>query len=160
MEIGIRHWSRPDIRVIGALLLDSYREMVPRLGIDLIPDADSQLNRWLQVRVRDRSSIAYIAECGDQMAGFLMGRIDHSESEPPILKPRRLAWIEAVYVLEGFRRQGVATALVKKVIERAESSRACGVETSFLVDDPVVVALWNSLGFASTLTRAHRRIDL
>ena len=129
------------------------------MGLDLFPDAASRLNEWLQDRIRDPTSIAYIAECDDQMAGFLLGRIDHWESEPPILKPRPLALIEVVVVLEGFRRQGVATTLINQVIERAASSGACGIETTFQVGDPAAVALWTSLGFRSTLTRAHLEIE-
>jgi ribosomal protein S18 acetylase RimI-like enzyme len=129
------------------------------MGTDLLADAGPRLHRWLEVRVRDRSAIGYVAERDSLIAGFLLGRMEQWESEPPILKARRLALIDMVVVVEKFRRQGVATALVHRVIKRAESSGASGIETTFQVDEPAATGLWNSLGFTSTLTRAHLTID-
>ena len=158
MEITIRQWSRADIDLIGSLLRDIYCETAPRFGAELFPDADRRLIAWLQDRARFRSSIAYIAEYDDRMVGFLLGRINNFESEPPILKPRGLALIEIVYVVEKFRRQGVATALVNRVFERAASSGLSGVETTFETDEAAASALWNSLGFSPILTRAYCEI--
>jgi len=75
------------------------------------------------------------------------------------LKPRGLALIEIVYVIEKLRRQGVATALVNRVFERAASSRLSGVETTFETDEAAAAALWTSLDFSPILTRAYSEIN-
>ena len=81
------------------------------------------------------------------------------ESDPPILKRRRVGMIDVVYVLEAHRRFGVATRLVQSVIERAEVRGATALETTFEIVNEPATRLWSSLGFKPWIERAYRPIE-
>jgi GNAT superfamily N-acetyltransferase len=103
--------------------------------------------------------MGYVAELDDSFAGFLTGRIGPWDSEPPIVASRKLAWIDGLCVVDAYRRTGVASALVGRAMDRARASGVSRIETMFPVDDPGAGALWASLGFVSSVTRASLELD-
>ena len=156
-EPTIRRWSHRDARPIGALWFDAYMR-APERGGDLMPNARSSLVDWIRDRERDRSSFGYVAESGDVLVGFLLGRIGVWDFEPPILRPRKLARIDAVFVVESVRRLGVATALVETALEHARTAGAAGVEAMFETDYAAAEGLWRKLGFVPGVSRAYRSL--
>jgi GNAT superfamily N-acetyltransferase len=158
MEIRIRTWSNQDIGLIGTLWLEAYsklREPAP----DLKTNAREALEDWLRDRVRDRACIGFIAASGDRVAGFLLGRSGTWEAEPPILKSRKLQRIDALFVVDEFRRRGVATALVERAIDHARLSGAAGIEVTFQPGDHGAQALWEGLAFRTSVSGAYRSMD-
>src|SRR5215475_7934099 len=107
MEISIRKWKASDAEKILGPWLD-FCKNAARSDMRLRPDAEGAMRRWLLSRVKEPASIGLIAEKdGLLFAGFLIGRVDEWESTPPVLEPRRLGIIDAVYVDEKFRRSGI-----------------------------------------------------
>ena len=157
MEIAIRDWEPSDFERIASLWVRAY-ERVALPDAPLRGDADRALTRWLSERFRDRKSMGYIGERGGAFAGFVLGRVGEWESDPPILKRRRVAMIDVVYVLEAHRRSGVATRMVQYVIERAEKRGASALETTFEIVSEPAKNLWSSLGFEPWIERAYRPI--
>ena len=147
MEIAIRDWQPSDFERIGSLWLAAY-ERVALPDAPLRQDADRVLTQWLSDRFRDRKALGYVGERDGDFAGFVLGRIGEWESDPPILKRRRVGLIDVVYVLEAHRRFGVATRLVQNVIERAEVRGATALETTFEIISEPATGLWWSLGLA------------
>ena len=159
METGIRDWQRKDFERIGSLWLRAY-EQVALPDAPLKRGADRALKEWLGDRFSDPQAVGYVAEREDDFAGFLLGRIGEFESDPPILKRRRVGLIDVVYVVESHRRSGVATRLVRYVIERMEIRGATAVETTFEVFNEPAASLWSRLGFRPWVQRAYRPIPL
>ena len=155
MEIAIRDWQASDFKGIASLWLAAYGRDAPA-DAPLRHDADRVLTRWLSDRFRDRKSFGYVAERNGDFAGFALGRIGEWESNPPILKRRRVGLIDVVYVLDVHRRAGVATLLVQSVIERAEVAGATAMETTFETGDPSAAGLWRKMGFKPWIERAYR----
>jgi GNAT superfamily N-acetyltransferase len=157
MGIAIRDWQRSDFERIASLWLSAYaRASLP--DAPLRSDANRVLTEWLGDRFRDRRSLGYVGEREGEFAGFVLGRIGEWESDPPILKRRRIGLIDVVYVLEGHRRYGVASALVQFVIERARARGATALETSFETANEPATRLWLNLGFKLWIERAYRPI--
>ena len=155
MEIAVRDWQASDFERITSLWLAAYgRVALP--DAPLRNDADRVLGEWLSDRFRDRKSLGYVAERDGDFAGFVLGRMGEWESDPPILKRRRVGLIDVVYVVEGHRRFGVATRLVQYVIERAEVRGATALETSFEINSEPATGFWWSLGFQPWIGRAYR----
>ena len=155
MRIAIRDWFRSDLANIGALWRKAYEEVrLPEMP--LRRDAKSTLNDWLSDRLRDRAGFGYVAEVDDDFAGFLLGRVGDWESDPPILKVRRVGIIDVLYVAEDYRRRGVATRLVERAIERCETRGVRSLETTFETNDPAAATMWKKLGFVSWIERAYR----
>jgi len=107
MKISIREWNKHDLLRICSRWLD-YCRTAARSDMRLKPDCESAMTQWLARRYEDPSSIGYIADQETDLAGFLIGRIDEWESIPPVVESRRIGVIDAVYVLEQYRRQGIA----------------------------------------------------
>lgn len=158
MELTIRLWSPSDARLIGSIWFDVYLKYAKTLP-DLKPGARESVASWMRERARDRASIGYVAEAGESLAGFLLGRLDIWDSDPPILKPRKLLLIDTVFVAEPFRRGGVATALVGRATAHAHRAGAVGIEVTFEPENRAADALWRKLGFAARLSRASRPLE-
>src|SRR5262245_46415656 len=105
MEINIRDWNRDDLKQIRDVWLD-YCRNAARSDMRLKPDAGAAMKQWLADRFEQSNSLGFVAESAGVIGGFLIARIDDWESVPPVIKPRRIGMIDAVYVREEYRRQG------------------------------------------------------
>ena len=156
MEIAIRDWQRSDLAEIGTHWLGAY-DRVALPDAPLKHNAPNLMKSWLLDRFRDRKTLGYIAEVQGAFAGFLLGRVGLWESEPPVVRARRIGLIDVVYVAEAHRRRGVGTLLVRRMLDRARRQGANTVETTFEVANPAAVAMWQKLGFTPWIQRAYRR---
>jgi GNAT superfamily N-acetyltransferase len=157
--ITLRRWSDTDVGRIADIWLGQYPH--PHGDADPPPyrDATERMTRWLGLRQRQRNAIGYVAEVGDDFAGFVVGRITTWESEPPILKPRRAAVIDALFVEGPFRRTGLGSKLVNRVIDRCRKSGIHTIEVGIEPDSGAAGALWKRLGFVPYLISARLRAE-
>lgn len=126
--------------------------------MELTSDADRRLMEWLSSRFQDPSAFGIIAEHETERAGFLLGRVDLWESEPPILKPRKMGMIDAVYVADRFRRRGIATLLIEHATEIIRDRNAVAVETVYEASGAAPHEIWRRAGFAPWMVQAHRML--
>jgi GNAT superfamily N-acetyltransferase len=159
MKIAIRNWQLSDCPLIASYWLAEYKR-VALPDAPLRQNAAAVLGNWLQDRIRDRRSLGYVADLDGDFAGFLLARVGEWESDPPILRTRRLALIDVLYVREIHRRNRVGTRLVEHAIERAKLRGVGGLETTFEVFNEPAAALWRSLGFVPSIQRAYRPSEL
>ena len=157
MEISIRDWDRQDLFKIQSKWLD-YCRTAARSDMRLKADFESAMEQWLIGRFRDSSSIGYVAETDDAFAGFIIGRINDWESVPPVIEPRRIGIIDAVYVTEQFRRYGIATQLVQRAVQRMQKANVVAVETIYEAWNDASAATWHRAGFAPWMVHAYRML--
>ena len=157
MEINIREWKASDSEEIVSSWLD-YCRNAARSDMHLRPDSERVMRQWLLSRLREPSSIGFVAENENSYAGFLIGRIAEWESTPPVLEPRRLGIIAAVYVGERFRRTGVGRKLVERALQVMRASNAVAVETTYDAWNDASSALWREAGFAPWMVHAYRNL--
>jgi ribosomal protein S18 acetylase RimI-like enzyme len=84
-----------------------------------------------------------VAEVGNRVAGFLLGRAGELEFG----LPGSVAWIEIIGVHPAYRRRGVAQEMVEQFIASAEDH---GIKTVFTLVDPgkeEMQHFFNRLGF-------------
>lgn len=72
------------------------------------------------------------------------------------LPSRHLGVIEEVSTDPEYRRQGRATALIKKAIELGKEKGLDCIELTVREDKPEIQAFYKSLGFTDRLNRAYR----
>ena len=157
MKINIREWDRTDLIKIQSKWLD-YCRTAARSDMQLKRGAEDAMTRWLTSRFRQASSIGYVAADDETMAGFLIGRMDDWESVPPVIEPRRIGIIDAVYVGEEFRRHGIATQLIHRAIQRMQEANVVAVETIYEAWNEASSQTWHRAGFAPWMVHAYRML--
>jgi ribosomal protein S18 acetylase RimI-like enzyme len=157
MEINIRKWRQQDLTTIQRAWLD-HCQNATRSDLTPAQNARSAMKEWLESRLSEHDSFGLVAETSQELAGFLIGRINDWESTPPIIKARRVGVIDAVYVMAPFRRQGVAGLLVDAAIDRMRAANAVAVETIYDERDDASAGLWRHAGFAPWMVHAYRML--
>jgi ribosomal protein S18 acetylase RimI-like enzyme len=157
MEISIREWDLKDLPKIQDAWLD-YCRNAARSDMQLKPDFDKAMAQWLRGRFKQSSTIGFVAESGESLAGFLIGRIDDWESVPPVIEPRRIGIIDAVYVTEEFRRQHIASQLIDSAIRVMEEAKVVAVETIYDAWNDAAEHTWQRAGFAPWMVHAYRML--
>jgi GNAT superfamily N-acetyltransferase len=157
MRILIREWSRYDFLQIQTMWLD-YCQKVARSDMRLRADAEMSMKHWLAERFREPRSFGFVAHQDATVIGFAISRVDDWESVPPIIAPRRIGIIDAVYVSEEFRRQGIASQLIEHTIEKLRSKNAVAVETIYDAWNDAAAAAWHRAGFAPWMVHAYRML--
>ncbi|MBI4473536.1 MAG: GNAT family N-acetyltransferase [Acidobacteria bacterium] len=122
------------------------------------PNADRAMADWLRSRFRDSGSFGIVAESDGRPAGFLIGRIDLWESAPPILEPRKMGIIDAIYVVDEFRRRRIATMMIERAMEIMRSRNAVAVETTYDAWSDASAETWRRAGFAPWMVHAYRML--
>jgi GNAT superfamily N-acetyltransferase len=156
-NITIRNWTLNDVGQVQVLWLDYYRRAA-RADMKLRRDAGSAMTEWLSDRFRNARSFGFIAESEEVFCGFLLGRIDDWESVPPVIESRRIGIIDAVYVADPFRRQGVGTQLIDRGLEKIRASKAVAVETAYEAWNDAPARVWHRAGFAPWVVHAYRML--
>lgn len=157
MEINIREWKTSDSEII----LESWLEFcrgAARPDMVLKPDSARAMRQWLLSRLRDPGSLGFVADKDGSCAGFILGRVVEWESTPPVLEPRRLGIIDAVYVNEDFRRSGIGARLVDRALQAMRERNAVAAETIYDAGSGASSALWREAGFAPWMVHAYRTL--
>jgi GNAT superfamily N-acetyltransferase len=157
MEINIRLWRSSDSEKILTSWLEFCRSAA-RSDMRLKPDSKRVLRQWLHARLREPASIGFVAEHDGACVGFLIGRIDEWESTPPVLEPRRMGIIDAVYVDEQFRHSGIGAQLVQHALQVMREQNAVAVETTYDAWNDASTAMWREAGFAPWMVHAYRTL--
>jgi GNAT superfamily N-acetyltransferase len=157
MEINIREWRREDLIEVRRTWLDYCRnaarsDMSPRNNVEIA------MREWLRDRFTQYPHMGFIAEAGRTVAGFLIARVDDFESSPPVIEPRRIGIIDAVYVSESFRRQGIGTRLIERAIQAMREADAIAVETIYDAWNEASAEVWHRAGFAPWMVHAYRML--
>lgn len=157
MEINIRKWNRNDLTQIHKAWL-SYCRNVARSDMQMSADADAAMAKWLTSRFRQSSTLGFVAESGGVIVGFLTARVDDWQSVPPVIESRRIGIIDAVYVADEFRRQGIGSQLIERAIDALRNENAIAVETIYDAWNDASARAWHRAGFAPWMVHAYRML--
>jgi GNAT superfamily N-acetyltransferase len=92
------------------------------------------------------------------VVAFLIGRVSDYKSVPPVIHSRRIGIIDAVYVVEQFRRQGIGTLLVDHALLAMKVLNAVAAETIYEAFDQNAADLWQRAGFEPWMVHAYRML--
>src|SRR5215475_14826772 len=153
ININVRKWTRDDLSQIHKAWLD-YCRTVARSDMRIRSDADSAMLRWLTSRFRQPATLGFVADMDGIVVGFLTARIDDWESVPPVIESRRIGIIDAVYVSDEFRRQGIGGQSIDRAIEAMRTANAIAVETIYDAWNEASTQAWHRAGFAPWMVHA------
>ena len=131
---------------------------VPDRPYDESADADAAMAKWLASRFRQSSALGFVAESEGAIVGFLTARVDDWESIPQVIEPRRIGIIDAVYVADEFRRQGIGSQLIERAIDAMRNENAVAVETIYDAWNDASSRAWHRAGFAPWMVHAYRML--
>jgi len=157
MEISIRKWVREDLPKIHKAWLE-YSRAAARADMRMRVDAESAMLQWLKDRFRQPAGMGFIAEVDGNIAGFIIARVDDWESVPPVIEPRRIGIIDAVYVSDEFRKQGIGRQLIDHAVGAIRNSNAIAVETTYDAWNEASAHTWHRAGFAPWMVHAYRML--
>jgi ribosomal protein S18 acetylase RimI-like enzyme len=126
------------------------------------PSSDG-LEKWVEERLAQSRERWLVAEVGGEIAGFAVATVmdPHPHAEWKMLtdaEARRLG-INVVHTAAGFRRQGVATALITELEAwgRSEDAEIVVAETD--VHSPSAIPFWEKAdGYERTSVRFRKRL--
>jgi GNAT superfamily N-acetyltransferase len=116
------------------------------------------MKRWLESKLLEDDTFGLVADVDHVIAGFLVARINDWESSPPIIAPRRVGIVDAVYVSYEFRHQGIGSQLIDRALERMRESNALAVETIYDLSDESADRMWRREGFSPWMVHAYRML--
>lgn len=122
--IVVRPGVEGDVREVLPLvreLCDLHASRDPQ-RFRVVDDVIERYERWLPERAADPRSVFLVACVNERIVAFTVCTI---EPEVPIFWIPECGWIHDLYVLPGFRRMGIAGAMVREVARRY---RAMGVK--------------------------------
>ena len=155
MEINIREWILHDLPVIQESWLDFCRKAI-RPDMRLKQDCEKVMTKWLNLKFRDPDTVGLIAECVGKNAGFLIARVSDWQASPPILEPRRIGIIDALYVDEQLRRKAIGTRLIKHVLQLMRDRNAVAAETIYEASETGPIETWLHAGFDPWMVHAYK----
>jgi len=98
--------------------------------------------------------ITFIAQETDQAVGFLTGYIMHS----PVDRSVSFAYIQAVWVEEASREQGVAKALIETFESAVQEKGIDRIELSVDIQNQSGKQLWDAFGYEVYQERRWKRL--
>lgn len=134
-----------EIRVLGASDVEPMRGMLHMFG-RAFDDMDSYTSRqpddsYLARLLANRDFIAVAAISGGVVVGGIAGYVLHKFEQA-----RSEIYIYDLAVDENFRRQGIATSLIRRMQAEAEGRGAHAVFVQADYEDEPAVALYSKLG--------------
>ena len=136
----IRKAMKSDGAALDALLTKLIRDET-RYDSNLSPEVAIKDN--YSERIETEGNIAFLAEDDGTIVGYLYGFF----YQIPGMMPRPVAIMDALYVEEAYRGQGIAKKLFRCFREFAEEGHADRVELKVLSDNTKAMALYEALGF-------------
>ena len=152
----IAHQVRPARRGDGPGLYAAWQNLrlhnaeVDRRVIPAVVTQSEFVADFEQLLERPRS-VAFVAERGDALAGFIAGNI---ERNLPDRLPEEHATVGYLWVEPAFRRRGLARLLFEEVAGWARDQEGIShFEMAVLSADSAAAGFWRSIGFTPFIER-------
>ncbi len=154
--ITIRKARLRDVDEVTELLVEMYKHhekrdyfFRPRKG------ARRAWKKYVEHSIRSRKCRVFVADTGEKLAGFVICEIERIE-DPYLFRKRGSVY--DIFVHPDFRRQGIATMMVKEALKWFKHERLRRVELIVLKNNEYGEGFWRALGFRDFLERLVMRI--
>ena len=98
---------------------------------------DFKVDNWYKRFINDDNRIILVYEENSKIVAYIYGYID---SSPVNLRPE--AFLDALYVEEGYRQNGIATKLIDTFITWVKSKDAISIEVGVLLENNKAINLY------------------
>jgi ribosomal protein S18 acetylase RimI-like enzyme len=151
----VRAATRADLEAIsklaGELVRQHYRFDPERFL--LVDNVEEGYAWWFGRELRNRQAVLLVACCGGEVAGYAYGRMEERNWNALL---EACGALHDVYVDRRFRRRGVATQLLQRMLDELEGRGAPRVVLYSAVANKGAHRLFGSLGFRRTMVEMTR----
>ncbi len=155
-KVKIRGWTGGDLGQIVDLWLELAHYVRPMDGFyQLSPEAAKRYEAYLRRAYGDQKCAVFVADSENGLVGFAMGRINES---PSVVVPKRVGYIENIFVKAGRRNSGIGKALCDELLAWFRSRDIGHVELFYQVENKEAADFWIKMGFKTWLAKAYRTI--
>jgi len=152
----IRKARLKDIKVIVELakkLLNYHANFDEYMEAD--PKAGPTYFKWFRSAIYSSKKLLLVAELDGKLVGYALGVVT---PRPPVMKVKTCGKIFDVFVLEEYRRSGVAGLFIKELLKWFRSKKLYDVELFVHVKNALGVKAWTKYGFNEFIS--YRRISI
>lgn len=149
-KLTIRRAASSDIerivqlRLLGQKHFEKSNPLIWRLS----EEGKKLLKAKVEDELADSNVRMLLAEADGEVIGYIQGEItcrnDHT--------PRTVGHISLAYVVRKFRRKGVGTRLMIKLLEFFRSNKAENLTVRYIIGNREAEEFWRKLGFKSIIT--------
>ena len=107
-------------------------------------DGHEYFEKFIREKIESDDSLVLAATDNDKVIGFSLVFIS---KHPPVLKLERYGFIDDVAVRSGYRRRGVGTAMLAKILEWFESKDITRIELNVVPSNREGYSFWIKNGF-------------
>jgi ribosomal protein S18 acetylase RimI-like enzyme len=154
----------PSIRV--AVPGDEHRlaelnEFVQELHVAMRPEsykrpARAEIAAWFRGMLSNTAARVWLAEDGDSAVGYVL-TVVQERPENPFCRSRRWCEIDQIVVVPGYRRRGVASALLQTALSAASAEGIADVELCAWSFNVEAQSLFRKFGFEPKFARWERK---
>lgn len=109
----------------------------------------------LKTQMRNEKGCFLVACDGKSIVGYIYGYFDGEDYNDPSMKK---AFLEALYVSEKYRRQGIGTRLVVEIESYFKERGCASIDVMHLHPNDGARKLYGSLGFIATMLKHNKRL--
>ncbi|MFH1835562.1 MAG: GNAT family N-acetyltransferase [Methanobacteriota archaeon] len=152
----IRKAVPEDLKVVHGLIMELFGQERETWDLELKSpgEVSDYYNNLLGEKLSEEYAVIYLAEENDQACGFALAYILEDELHTYNDK----AYIRTIYVKPGFRKTGVGTLLIEKILGWARDLKAECAEADAYAENKEGLAFWEHAGFKPKFTLVSRKI--
>jgi len=109
------------------------------------PDTAERNMRFFKRMIKNDNGTIFVAEVDNQIVGYAVCWI--AKRPPYLYKVDRIGYISDVFVEEQYRRRGIGSALLGKILEWFKNKNIKYVELSVLVKNEKAIKFYEKHGF-------------
>jgi ribosomal protein S18 acetylase RimI-like enzyme len=155
MVISIRQANAGDVGILAELNGVAQELHFTHVPQRFKPVDTAAASEWFRLMLGDPSVRAWIAESGGSPVGYVLA-VTHDRPENPFCFRRLFCEIDQIAVSPGFRRKGLARALVDRALADARSRGIRDLELSSWSFNAGAHEAFRRLGFQPQIVRFSR----
>ena len=150
-SFSFRPGSIDNLDSIVELWIESARfhaRLEPRF--QYAPDVTQPTKEYYAKQLQSENSYVGVAQSGDGIVGFIGAQV---HERPPIHVPRRMGFIDGLFVTPSVRRHGIGTRLWHMALEWLKQQEVYKAHVTVASRNPDSIEFWRKKGFSDLMIR-------
>lgn len=156
--ISVRQAGEGDVELLAELNQFVHEVHFNRMPERCKPTEKGAVSEWFRAKIQKPAVRAWIAESEGSAVGYVLAAI-HERPETPFRYQRVIYHLEEVSVAPGFRRKGVARALIDCVVADARARGIQEIDGDSWFFNTGSQDMLRALGFQDQMIRFSRTIS-